>query len=343
MSSSRMFMCVRFRFIPIRLDFHILTSVIGAFMQAAYKILEKYNSCTYGALESGESEVDTQSKYQEYLKLKAKLRSFSIHRGDLGIKELEQVELQLDFSLKKIRSRKMQMMIDQLSELQTKEEALLETNINLRKKLEENSSTVQSSWETGEPSNPYNHPPPQSDGFFEPLHCRYNPSNITDEDTATCSAVAPDAKLHVQQTTRRSKLMGSGRVQLKRIEIKINRQVTFSKRRTGLSKKAHEISILCDAEVALIVFSQKGKVFEYAGDSRVSQSFECIGFSWISCRSFSRSVFKDVEVAKEWKPLGGVLCHILLKQGREVGLGHKERYLLHLKFQDSSMDKCCFM
>ncbi|XP_039065918.1 truncated transcription factor CAULIFLOWER D-like [Hibiscus syriacus] len=53
--------------------------------------------------------------------------------------------------------------------------------------------------------------------------------------------------------------MGSGRVQLKRIEIKINRQVTFSKRRTGLSKKAHEISILCDAEVALIVFSQKGR------------------------------------------------------------------------------------
>ncbi|KAJ9683048.1 hypothetical protein PVL29_018861 [Vitis rotundifolia] len=46
--------------------------------------------------------------------------------------------------------------------------------------------------------------------------------------------------------------MGRGRVQLKRIENKISRQVTFSKRRSGLLKKAHEISVLCDAEVALI-------------------------------------------------------------------------------------------
>ncbi|CAN1295593.1 Floral homeotic protein APETALA 1 [Linum perenne] len=61
--------------------------------------------------------------------------------------------------------------------------------------------------------------------------------------------------------------MGRGRVQLKRIENKINRQVTFSKRRAGLHKKAHEISVLCDAEVALIVFSHKGKLFEYATDS----------------------------------------------------------------------------
>lgn len=61
--------------------------------------------------------------------------------------------------------------------------------------------------------------------------------------------------------------MGRGRVQLKRIENKINRQVTFSKRRSGLLKKAHEISVLCEAEVALIVFSTKGKIFEYATDS----------------------------------------------------------------------------
>ena len=64
----------------------------------------------------------------------------------------------------------------------------------------------------------------------------------------------------------REREMGRGRVQLKRIENKINRQVTFSKRRTGLLKKAHEISVLCDAEVALIVFSHKGKLFDYSTD-----------------------------------------------------------------------------
>ncbi|KAK8979552.1 hypothetical protein V6N11_073548 [Hibiscus sabdariffa] len=177
------------------------------------KILEKYNSYTYGAMEPGQSEIDNQSKYQEYLKLKAKVEVLQHSQrhylgeelGDLGAKELEQVEHQLDFSLRKIRSRKMEMMIHQLSELQTKEEVLLETNRNLRRKLEESSSVIRSSWETGEQSIPYNHPPPPrpppSDGFFEPLHCSnslqmgYNPGNITDEDTATGSAVAPDSDL----------------------------------------------------------------------------------------------------------------------------------------------------
>ncbi|XP_021835240.2 truncated transcription factor CAULIFLOWER A isoform X2 [Spinacia oleracea] len=69
--------------------------------------------------------------------------------------------------------------------------------------------------------------------------------------------------------------MGRGKVELKRIENKISRQVTFSKRRSGLLKKAHEISVLCDAEVALIVFSTKGKLFEYAStDSSMEKILE---------------------------------------------------------------------
>ncbi|KAL0446983.1 UNVERIFIED_CONTAM: Agamous-like MADS-box protein AP1 [Sesamum latifolium] len=76
--------------------------------------------------------------------------------------------------------------------------------------------------------------------------------------------------------------MGRGKVQLKRIENKINRQVTFSKRRAGLLKKAHEISVLCDAEVALIVFSHKGKLFEYSTDScmdRILEKYERYSFA----------------------------------------------------------------
>ncbi|KAL1551158.1 Floral homeotic protein APETALA 1-1 [Salvia divinorum] len=76
--------------------------------------------------------------------------------------------------------------------------------------------------------------------------------------------------------------MGRGKVQLRRIENKINRQVTFSKRRGGLLKKAHEISVLCDAEVALIVFSHKGKLFEYSTDScmdRILEKYERYSFA----------------------------------------------------------------
>ncbi|XP_043715573.1 truncated transcription factor CAULIFLOWER A-like [Telopea speciosissima] len=68
--------------------------------------------------------------------------------------------------------------------------------------------------------------------------------------------------------------MGRGPVQLRRIDNKINRQVTFSKRRAGLLKKAHEISVLCDAEVALIVFNAKGKLFEYSTDSCMDRILE---------------------------------------------------------------------
>uniref|UniRef100_K3XT77 MADS-box domain-containing protein n=1 Tax=Setaria italica TaxID=4555 RepID=K3XT77_SETIT len=53
-------------------------------------------------------------------------------------------------------------------------------------------------------------------------------------------------------------------MELRRIEDRVSRQVRFSKRRAGLLKKAFELSLLCDAEVALIIFSPAGKLHEYA-------------------------------------------------------------------------------
>ncbi|XP_041007826.1 agamous-like MADS-box protein MADS2 isoform X1 [Juglans microcarpa x Juglans regia] len=68
--------------------------------------------------------------------------------------------------------------------------------------------------------------------------------------------------------------MGRGRVELKRIENKINRQVTFAKRRNGLLKKAYELSVLCDAEVALIIFSSRGKLYEFCSTSSMLKTLE---------------------------------------------------------------------
>nr|ADU56827.1 MADS-box protein TM3 subfamily [Coffea arabica] len=64
--------------------------------------------------------------------------------------------------------------------------------------------------------------------------------------------------------------MVRGKTQIKRIENSTSRQVTFSKRRKGLLKKAFELSVLCDAEVALIVFSPSGKLFEFSSSSAAS-------------------------------------------------------------------------
>ncbi|XP_058105614.1 MADS-box protein SOC1 isoform X1 [Magnolia sinica] len=61
--------------------------------------------------------------------------------------------------------------------------------------------------------------------------------------------------------------MVRGKTQMRRIENATSRQVTFSKRRNGLLKKAFELSVLCDAEVALIVFSPRGKLYEFASSS----------------------------------------------------------------------------
>ncbi|KQK11233.2 MADS-box transcription factor 51 isoform X2 [Brachypodium distachyon] len=58
-----------------------------------------------------------------------------------------------------------------------------------------------------------------------------------------------------------------GRVELRRIEDRTSRQVRFSKRRAGLFKKAFELAVLCDAEVALLVFSPAGRLYEYASSS----------------------------------------------------------------------------
>ncbi|GMQ05211.1 hypothetical protein CsSME_00050329 [Camellia sinensis var. sinensis] len=64
--------------------------------------------------------------------------------------------------------------------------------------------------------------------------------------------------------------MVRGKTQMKRIENATSRQVTFSKRRSGLLKKAFELSVLCDAEVALIIFSPKGKLYEFSNSRCLS-------------------------------------------------------------------------
>ncbi|CAL5188537.1 unnamed protein product [Lathyrus oleraceus] len=64
--------------------------------------------------------------------------------------------------------------------------------------------------------------------------------------------------------------MGRGKIVIRRIENCTSRQVTFSKRRKGLIKKAKELAILCDAHVGLVIFSATGKLYEYANTSMKS-------------------------------------------------------------------------
>ncbi|KAJ7944209.1 MADS-box transcription factor [Quillaja saponaria] len=68
--------------------------------------------------------------------------------------------------------------------------------------------------------------------------------------------------------------MGRGKIAIKPIENSTNRQVTYSKRRNGIFKKAHELTVLCDAKVSLIMFSNSGcaKLHEYISPNTTTKT-----------------------------------------------------------------------
>ncbi|CAN1244303.1 Developmental protein SEPALLATA 1 [Linum perenne] len=112
--------------------------------------------------------------------------------------------------------------------------------------------------------------------------------------------------------------MGRGRVELKRIENKINRQVTFAKRRNGLLKKAYELSVLCDAEVALIIFSNRGKLYEFCSTNNMLKTLE----------RYQKCSYGAVEVNKPAKELESSYREYLKLKGRYEALQRTQRNLL---------------
>ncbi|XP_047319141.1 agamous-like MADS-box protein AGL62 [Impatiens glandulifera] len=63
------------------------------------------------------------------------------------------------------------------------------------------------------------------------------------------------------------KSRGRQKIEMTRMSKESNLLVTFSKRRSGLFKKASELCTLCAAEIAVLVFSPAGKVFSFGHPS----------------------------------------------------------------------------
>jgi hypothetical protein len=51
---------------------------------------------------------------------------------------------------------------------------------------------------------------------------------------------------------------------LARSRLKLTRRSTFLKRKGGLFKKAHELSVLCSVDVAVIIFGHNKKLYEFS-------------------------------------------------------------------------------
>ncbi|KAK8710514.1 hypothetical protein V6N13_145834 [Hibiscus sabdariffa] len=88
--------------------------------------------------------------------------------------------------------------------------------------------------------------------------------------------------------------MVRGKIQMKRIENATSRQVTFCKRRNGLLKKAHELYVLCDAEVAVIIFSHNGRLYEFSSSNNMQKTIEryrkCMNEAQTNMTDMERSV-----------------------------------------------------
>ncbi|XP_022152603.1 agamous-like MADS-box protein AGL15 isoform X2 [Momordica charantia] len=122
--------------------------------------------------------------------------------------------------------------------------------------------------------------------------------------------------------------MGRGKIEIKRIENANSRQVTFSKRRAGLLKKAQELAILCDAEVAVIIFSNTGKLFEFSSSGMkhtLSRYNRCVDSSEaaVDGRKVEKQEHEEVDILRD------EITTLQMKQlqllGKDLtGLGFKE-------------------
>ncbi|KVH91156.1 Transcription factor, MADS-box, partial [Cynara cardunculus var. scolymus] len=117
-------------------------------------------------------------------------------------------------------------------------------------------------------------------------------------------------------------------------------QVTFSKRRNGLLKKAFELSVLCDAEIALIIFSPRSKLYEFASSS-MKETIE--RYRSHHLRQLATGMAKQIELLEVWDqpPLKNYYTlnnswrgvYALLGQERLMQVYYEQIQQLHAKEQ----------
>lgn len=91
--------------------------------------------------------------------------------------------------------------------------------------------------------------------------------------------------------------MGRVKLEIKKIENPTNRQVTFSKRRNGLMKKAFELSTLCDVDILCIMFSPSGKLTTFCRHDRIEEVISRYANTPLHERS--KRKFENVEYLKK--------------------------------------------
>nr|KJB40606.1 hypothetical protein B456_007G093700 [Gossypium raimondii] len=147
------------------------------------KTLERYQRCCFTPQDNS-LERETQNWYQEVTKLKAKYETLQRTQrhllgedlGPLNVKELQNLEKQLEGALALARQRKTQIMIEQMEDLRKKERELGDLNKQLKIKLEaegQNLKTIQGLWSSGAVAETSNFPLHPS--HPHPMDCDHEP------------------------------------------------------------------------------------------------------------------------------------------------------------------------
>ncbi|KAI7744301.1 hypothetical protein M8C21_026562 [Ambrosia artemisiifolia] len=117
-------------------------------------------------------------------------------------------------------------------------------------------------------------------------------------------------------------MMVREKVQIKKIDNATARRVTFSKRRRGLFKKAEELSVLCDADVAIILFSSNDKLFHYSSSSMEEvlerRSLHSKNLEKLNQPSLELQLVEDTNYANLSKEVAERTLHLRRLRGEEL-------------------------
>lgn len=110
-------------------------------------------------------------------------------------------------------------------------------------------------------------------------------------------------------------------VEIKKIEERSKRQVTFTKRRQGLFKKAGELHSKCNADVAIIAFSLAGNAYAF-GDPSVSSVLDRYYKAVAEPPENSIPVARELTAAE--RKVGDMLEKVVESNGGGRGVWDKE-------------------
>ncbi|CAL8997529.1 unnamed protein product, partial [Prunus brigantina] len=234
-------------------------------------VIESYKAHKNGVKKSDEPSVELQLENENHIGLSKELeeKSHQLRQTkaedleELDFDELQKLEQLVDASLSRVIETKEELRMTEITALERKGAELVEANNQLRQTM-----VMLSGGNTGPTLKDPESLSDKTGGGGEEEGMSSESAISTTCNSALSLSLGDDS----DDVTLSLKLGGMvkmmrEKIKIKKIDYLPARQVTFSKRRRGIFKKAAELSVLCESEVAVVIFSATGKLFDYSSSS----------------------------------------------------------------------------